>query len=361
LEINVLDKNLNFIDTIDKFISLQWIRRYYNTGKFELHCSVTEHNIKTLIRNNIIWIKGSKEVGIIEYRNLSIDSKGKENLKIHGRFYTSLLDRRIMYSIENHTNKKVELIMRSIVNKNCINTTIPRKLPILLGSLNNFTEKINYQKSYGNLLEELTVLSEVSNIGFLIRTNLETKKSYFETYKGKDRTINQDINSPIVFSREYDNLFEQEYTDSTDNLRTTALVAGEGEGSARAIKEVNSSYSGLNRHELFVDARDLKKEVDSVVLSDTEYNNLLNQRGKEKLIEYKDIQTFEGKIITNNYIYKKDYDLGDIVTVMDKKWNVAVDTRITEVNEIYENGKSAIVPVLGNKIPTILDKLKRKV
>ena len=44
---------------------------------------------------------------------------------------------------------------------------------------------------------------------------------------------------------------------------------------------------------------------------------------------------------------------------MDKKWNVTVDTRITEINEIYENGNVSIVPTLGNKIPTILDKIKR--
>lgn len=361
MDIYVFDKNLNYIDIVDKFKSLQWVRRYNETGRFELHCPVTSHNIMTLTRDNIIWFQGSKEVGIIEYRNLSVDSKGQENIKINGRFMTSILDRRVMYSTEQYTNKEVELIMRAMVDKNCINTTLERQLPIILGQLNNYPEKIDYQKSYGNVLEEIKTLSETSDIGFLVKTNLENKKHYFETYKGKDRTINQDTNSPVIFSREYDNLFEQEYTDSTDNLKTTALVAGEGEGSARVIKEVNSSYSGLNRHELFVDARDLKKEVDDTILSDTEYNKLLTQRGKENLAEYKDIQTFEGKIITNNYIYKKDYDLGDIVTVMDKKWNVVVNTRITEVNEIYENGKNEIVPVLGNKIPTILDKLKRKV
>lgn len=359
MDIYVFDRDLNFIDTIDRFTSLQWVRRYYNTGKFELHCPVTSHNVQTLIRDNIVWIKGSNEVGIIEYRNLSVDSQGQENIKINGRFYTSVLDRRIMYNTEQYTNKEVELIMRSIVDKNCINTVAERKLLIQLGRLNNFTEKINYQKSYGNVLEEVSTLSETSNIGFLIRTDLENKQHYFELYKGLDKTINQDVNSPVVFSREYDNLYEQEYTDSTDNLRTTALVAGEGEGSARQTTEAGTSYSGLDRYELYVDARDLQKEVDEVVLTDAEYLNLLTQRGKEKLAEHKNIQTFEGKIITNNYTYKEDYDLGDIVTVMDKRWNVIVNTMITEINEIYENGKVEIVPTLGNNIPTIFDKLKR--
>lgn len=361
MDIYVFDRDLNYIDNIDMFTSLIWIRRYYTAGKFELHCPVTEHNIKTLVRNNIVSIQGSEEVGIIEYRNLSIDEEGRETLKVMGRFYTSILDRRILYSTEQHTNKYVEVIMRSMVDRNCISIGAKRKLPIMLGSLKGYSERADYQKSYGNLLEELTALSQTSNIGFFIRTDLEQRKHYFETYKGIDRSIEQDENSHVVFSRDYDNLYNQEYTDSTDNLRTTALVAGEGEGIDRKTVEVNDNYSGLDRYELYVDARDIQQTIDDVNMPDAEYLNLLTQRGKEKLAEYKDIQTFEGTVITNNYEYKKDYDLGDIVTVMDKRWNVVVNTRITEVTEIYENGKVEIIPTLGNNIPTILDKIKRTV
>lgn len=363
MDIYIFDRDINFIDTIDNFTSLQWIRRYHDTGRFELHCPITESTIKTLVRDNSVWIKGSNEVGIIEYRNLTINSNGEEVLKINGRFMTSVLDRRIILGTEQYANKEVEIILRNIIDKNCINTTAERKLPLILGKLNNFNDKINYQKSYGNLLYELKTLSETNDIGFFIRTDLEGRKHYFQVYKGVDRSINQSINSPVIFSREYDNLYEQEYTDSTDNLKTTAVVAGEGEGAARKVIVVNNDFKGLDRRELFVDARDLQKEseTDEVkkILTDTEYNDLLTQRGKEKLSECKDIQTFEGRIISNNYIYKEDYDLGDIVTVLDRKWNVQVDTRITEVTEVYEGGKIQIVPTLGNKVPTILDKLKR--
>lgn len=39
-----------------------------------------------------------------------------------------------------------------------------------------------------------------------------------------------------------------------------------------------------------------------------------------------------------NFSYKKDYDLGDIVTVRKKAWGIEMDKRITEIQEIYENG-----------------------
>ena len=298
-------------------------------------------------------------MGIIEYRNLYVNSLGEEQIKINGRFYTSMLDRRIQFSVEQHVNKQIESIMRNMVDRNCISTIAARKLPILLGDFNNFSERADYQKSYGNLLEELNILSETSNIGFHIVTDMGTGIHYFEIYKGIDRSVNQNINSHVVFSRENDNLYEQEYTDNGNNHRTTAIVAGEGEGIDRTITQVNNSYTGRDRKEIYVDARDIQSEVDEVIIPESEYRDLLNQRGLEKLAEHKEIQTFEGKVISNNYTYKEDYDLGDIVTVMDKKWNVVVNSRITEVNEIYENGNVSIVPTLGNKIPTIIDKLKR--
>ncbi len=361
MEIYVFDKNLNFIDTIDQYTSLQWIRRYHTAGRFELHCPITSHNISTLARNNLIWKQDSNEVGIIEYRRLYTDENGKEIITVVGRMLTSILDRRILYTTEQHINKNVEIIMRNMVDKNCISTSEKRKLPIILGELKGYTERTDYQKSYGNLLEELTALSQTSDIGFFIRTDLEQKKHYFETYKGIDRSIAQSENSHVVFSRDYDNLYNQEYTDDVNNLRTTALVAGEGEGADREIVVVNDNYSGLDRYELYVDARDLQREVDDIILSDEEYRNLLTQRGLEKLSEYKDIQTFEGSIVTNNYKYKEDFDLGDIVTIIDRKWNVVVNTRITEITEIYENGQVQIIPTFGNKIPTIIDKIKRTV
>ena len=103
-------------------------------------------------------------------------------------------------------------------------------------------------------------------------------------------------------------------------------------------------------------------EDTEVAMTEDEYLPLLKQRGAETLAECKDIKTFESKINTRgNNVYKVDYDLGDIVTISDKKWGLTIDTRITEIEEVYESGTVAINPTFGNNIPTILDKIKRMV
>ena len=55
-----------------------------------------------------------------------------------------------------------------------------------------------------------------------------------------------------------------------------------------------------------------------------------------------------------NFIYGKDYDLGDVVTVKKKKWNTTQNLRITELCEVYEYGGMYVVPTFGDALPTTI-------
>ena len=56
-----------------------------------------------------------------------------------------------------------------------------------------------------------------------------------------------------------------------------------------------------------------------------------------------------------NYTYRKDFDLGDIVTVKKPDWGVEATSRITEVEEIYEHGAASIDLTLGDPLPQKID------
>ena len=58
------------------------------------------------------------------------------------------------------------------------------------------------------------------------------------------------------------------------------------------------------------------------------------QRGREKLAEYRIVETVESGIDPfANLVYKKDFDLGDYCTYINTEINVETDKRITEVME----------------------------
>lgn len=148
------------------------------------------------------------------------------------------------------------------------------------------------------------------------------EKLLLKSFSGTNRTINQNIISPCVFSRDYENVEEQEYVDSLNNYKNVTLVAGSGEGINRKVFEVGER-EGLNRYELYTDARDLSdKEQKARIVTNEDgseyeenyeadiplerYNKILEQGGKEKLRECTEVETFESKIsLLSNLEYGK--------------------------------------------------------
>ena len=362
MELYIFDEELNFIGINDNFTSLIWRRKYFKGGDFELNCSLTNENLTLLARGNIIYKKNDTECAVIETRTLKQDTEGKEIIVIKGKFLTSYLNRRIIWGT-NIFNTTSEIAMRTLVSNNCISPSDnTRIIPnLILGTLNNFTDTVDYQVSYANLCEELENLSNISNLGHRINLDIPNKKLIFDIYKGLDRSVNQSVNARCIFSKEFDNILEQDYTDSLNNYKNLCLIGGIGEGTARKLVTVGNSV-GLERFEVFNDQKSLSNEVDSVAMSDADYNLLLTGKGNEILAETKEIQTFDSKInLNSNQKYRVDFDLGDIVTVLSKDWGITIDSRITEIEEVYEPGGKQINVTFGNNIPTLIDKIKRMV
>jgi len=362
MELYIFDRDLNFQGIIENFFSLRWVRRYSKCGEFELHCSLTSETLNLLQRSNVIWKKDDLEAGYVEYRNLKQDAEGKEVLVIKGKFLTGYLNRRIIWGIEN-LNTTAELAIRGLVNNHAINPTdTDRTIDLLtLGSIKNYTQSVNYQTSYSNLLDEVESIANANELGIRTLIDIQNKQMIFDIYEGTNRTAGQSVNAPAIFSKEFENILEQEYTDSLNNYRNVVLVAGEGEGAARELVTVGQGI-GLDRFELFVDAKDLQSTDGDTTIPIEQYREMLVDRGKSKLAETKEIKTFESKInLNSNLKYKEDFDLGDIVTCTSKRWNVTVDTRITEVEEVYEESGFSVNIILGNNIPTIIDKIKQVV
>jgi len=360
MEIYIFNRDLEFKGILEGYSSLRWVRRYNKIGEFELHCALTKESLALLQRESIIYKKGDTEAGYIETRNLSQDAEGKEVLVIKGKFLTGYLNRRIVWGTEI-LNTTSEVAMRSLVSNSSISATDTNRNinNLILGTLNNFTDNVDYQTSYKNVADELESLGNTSNLGYRINFDTINKKLIFETYKGLDRSVNQSVNARCIFSKEFENILEQEYTDSLNNYKNLCLVGGMGEGVARKLVTIGNS-NGLDRFEVFNDQKSLSNEVDSVAMSDTDYNLLLTEKGNETLAENTDIKTFDSKInINSNLKYKVDYDLGDIITFVSKKWGVTLDTRISEITEIYEEQGLSIDITFGTNIPTLIDKIKQ--
>ena len=59
-----------------------------------------------------------------------------------------------------------------------------------------------------------------------------------------------------------------------------------------------------------------------------------------------------------NLRYKVDFDLGQVVTVLSKKWGVTLAARITEIEESYDASGQTLNIVFGKGVLSLLQKLK---
>lgn len=362
MEIYIFNREIELQGILDRFDSLLWNRKYFKPGDFELHCSLNDKSIQLLKEGNIVYKDNGSEAGYITSKQLYKDVEGKEVIRVKGSFLTNYLSQRINWGRINF-NGKTELLIRQLITDNAISpSNIDRKINnLVLGDLKNFIDIIQYQNSFGNIIECLENISNTSNIGYRSIFDIQEKKIIFDLYKGVDRSINNGVRAPCIFSRDFENILEQEYTESVNDYKNTCLIAGSGEAEERRLTSIEVGQ-GIDRYELFVDARDLEDTKDEVRMSDFEYFPILKQRGNEKLKEHDKIKTFDSKVDTaGNNIYKKDYNLGDIITKEDYKWNLTIDTRITGIEEVYEEKGMEIYATFGNDIPNILDKLRQVV
>ena len=70
--------------------------------------------------------------------------------------------------------------------------------------------------------------------------------------------------------------------------------------------------------------------------------------------------SFGSKVNTlANLIYRTDYDLGDRVTCVNKRWGIRIDVRITEIAETYQNNVEEIDITFGESLPALLTQIRQ--
>lgn len=371
MELYVYSSEMELQGIVEKIASLIWTRRYWSCGEFKLLVPFTEEHSRMLVKNNIIMKRGDDEAAQIRYVSITKNSQGLEEIEVQGKFLIAWIGKRIIKK-QIITNDTTQNILYRIVRENVTNPAdTARKIPdVSIATDDEDTESgvIDYtSEQYTNAQLAAEMAAKAAKLGIRMRTDARTGAHVFSVYEGRDLTAgNTAGNAPCIFSQEFDNIVEQEYTNSVENLKTTAFVGGEEkEGVARKVAEVGGSAAGLAREEVFINATDIVQEYEDddgtqVTLTDAEYLALLSARGAEELEQYAETLSFGSKVNTfANLIYRTDYDLGDRVTCVNKRWGIRIDVRITEIAETYQNNVEEIDITFGESLPALLTQIRQ--
>ncbi len=344
-DLYIYDPDINQLGVIDGYSSLRWRRRFFEPGEVELHCPATAENLALLAEGNIIHRLDRLEAAIVEGVSVATTDSGDE-ITVTARMGSSMLDQRIITPTINFSGT-VEDAIRKVISDNTITA---RPLPhLILGAAGGYSPTCAFQATGKDVLTVCEALGRAAPLGFRARLDIPEKQWISEVYDGLDRTVTQTARPYVLFSDEFRNISNPAYTLNTAGYANYAYVAGEGEGAARVIIEVDQT-NGEPRREMWVDARDLQQGE----LTVTDYQAQLYQRGIEKLAEAAKVESFGADAVdTQNFQYLIDWDMGDIVSF--EKWGLRLDQRITEVEEVYEGGTVTITPVCGTPLPETLN------
>lgn len=319
MEIFVLNTNFESVAVVDEFESLIWTDRYDDAGDFELFMSMDKRLLEYLKQNYYLWNAESEHMMIIEQINITSDVEEGNKLIVTGRSLESILDRRIIWG-QKVLSGGLQDAIHTLIDECIISPTISdRKIDnfIFVENLNPKITALTIDTQYtgDNLFDVVKTLCEKNNIGFKIILN-ESNQFEFSLYSGEDRSYEQTENPYVIFSPDFENIINSNYLESSKTMKNVTLVAGEGEGANRKTTTVGDAY-GLNRRELFTDARDISSDIgDGETLTDAEYYEQLNQRGTDGLAEYPSITSFEGEVeATRMFKYGIDFFIGDIVQI----------------------------------------------
>ena len=382
MEATILDTNFNIVGIVDDYQSMIWTERYAEAGDFELYGAIGSTISKYCRLGYFVTIPESNRAMIIESIEFSQEVNESDKILVSGRSLEALLLRRIVWDqtiLSGETYGKVQNAVKKLLTDNAIepedtNRAIPNL--IFLDSTEEDITSLEFDSAQftGNTLyDAVKQFADAFDIGFKIE--LFGTYLVFSLFAGKNRSFEQSTYNYVVYSSEYDNLLSSDFKQNITNFSNVALVAGEGEGSER--RKIKYYYdfsepSGMNRYELFVDARDISSTVDdgqggSTQLTDQEYEYELANRGASKLAEVAEDYSFDAQIDTiNSYQYGTDYFIGDILQLIDNMGNSG-QFRITEfIRSMDSSGYSAypqfkIISRMDSVIPVDLQGLPARV
>lgn len=231
---------------------------------------------------------------------------------------------------------------------------------LAIAPLKDYGRSIDYIRSewntsyLGDALVEIAKMNDVADqypIGWNIFID-PFDRIIFDTYQAIDRSINQDLLPPVIFSDVFANIQNISFVDSIKEWKN-ALYAVYKEEEAINFIELDQAAkygeaSGFNRKELIIQSNQTTSEaVTSEGIAE------LNKRPK--------IESFTAEIIDNpNTLttYKKDWDLGDVVTIQSRQIGISVDVQITHIEEIYANSAYSLNVTFGEGKLTIIQLIK---
>lgn len=380
----IFNENLRRVGSLRKYEMAQWNNKFRDIGTFSINARYVDENLflldKTKTYYVLLYMSNDKTKSDIwnTLHNVfgKIEKVSKENdedadypstIKIEGRLMPFLFSKRVIAGTFDYKNMELIAYVTDLITR-CFEKNTERYIDMNISYQkdNKVYENtlITKQITGGQLWEEMSDYFEQYKLGIVIAPKINKTFELSSVYgehlsglsnvagfevlikTGVDRTRGNGLNT-VIFSKSLSNIKRASYSYNSESDMNVAYIAGEGEGAERKWYEIQkdseNKRNAWNREELWIDARDIQSEgEDDTTLTDEEYNKLIEQRAYEKFQENSVMDEYSATVNEHNqrYVYMRDYDLGDWVTIQDRDLSIEIDAQIVEVTTTLQNNET---------------------
>lgn len=339
------------VGLVEDIRSLQWLSEYQDAGEVKLVCSATAKNQALLADGRRLYCTDQPESALIRRTELTDDGKDA-TLTVRAMLSAARWADRVVMATRQITTVETGMLELAEDNR--------RGLPGVTAPARGIPDKTDTQISWGSVLDAEITLAKGAGLGFREIFDPTTAQETFEVYQGTDRTQGEGYNG--WFGDDIGNLASYTLAQGTDGWKNLAIVAGEGEGADRTVVTASlGDYTGDDRRELWVDAKDLTRRCQVAVpdgsggytytektYSESEYKALLQARGLEKLAQCLPALEVDASLGQGTLVYGRDYRLGDLVPLKLTGCGLRMTARVSAVRTVYESTGRTVRAVLSD-------------
>lgn len=395
MQVYIFNPNYEIIGVVDEAESVLWHKKYNDIGESEIYIPCSTEYLELLKKGNYIFRYDDDMFCKIEDIKIETNVEQGDYIIAPAKDNCTILSGRIVRWQIVYSGTVAGFIQK-VLTDNVISPAQPqRAIPDFEIDTSNFSalnDTIEVSTFTEDLLQLIIKTCKTYNYGFRLSYNINTHKLVFRLYKGVNKTLRQN-DEYVEFSPQFSNIISSSYEETESNYKNLAYVSYKDNAEQVHLLSVyngTTEPTGENRRELYVDgtgtsrtitAEELKQmfptvtkttqtatnteteettvtatyyitvdgeniavatstgegEDESITVTDYTYLLLIKAIGYNALAEHTRTQTFVGEVDTlDTYEYKTDYNIGDIVKVIND-YGIEAEAQITAVMESDDN------------------------
>ena len=390
MELYILDADYQQIGMIDEAESILWNKKYYDVGYCEIYTPYSGVIHDLLRRGNYVYRYNDDMFCKIETFELKTNAENGDYIIVTANDMASILEDRIVRWNTVFSGTVAEFIKRVLTDNVSNPAEAWRRIGNFVVDDSNFSSLTVRTRAKAHTEDLLTLIKTAcksAGYGFRLSFDIETRRLVFRLYSGKDKASAQ-AEEYIEFSPAYGNILSSSYKEDESNYKNVVYIGYKELDETQSLismykgeEDGEPEPTGEDRREIYLESavsREIEKadmlnlypdatKTDGVYYADVDgvqtaiaiadgegedekltatniiYLNMVRSVGWGAMSGYAKTQEFMGDVdTTDTYLYKTDYDLGDIVKVKND-YGIEAEARITEIMESEDSDNGYVV------------------